>query len=374
MTSNDILFRPIQVGSMTIPNRIVMAPMTRGASPGGIPDDTVAAYYRQRAEGGVGLIITEGTYVSEDTALYDPMIPNLFDPDALDGWANVVKEVHAAGGLIAPQLWHIGLAPKSDLQEVYGGRPDTRAVPIGPSGLMQKGEPHGRAMTEADIDEISQAYVDAAAASYRIGFDAIELHAAHGYLIDEFFWDETNVRADKYGGDAGERTRFAVDIVKGIKARTAPDFPVILRFSQWKLQNLHARAWPSPAELEQFLTPLAEAGVDMFHCSQRRFWLPEFDGSPLNLAGWTKKLSGKPAISVGSVTLNEEFLDALLVEGMTGTLSGLEALIERMKNDEFDMIAIGRALIANPDWTDMVKRGEVAKLRPFKREMLADLI
>lgn len=374
MVSTDILFRPLKVGSLELPNRIVMAPMTRGASPDGIPDETVASYYRRRAEGGVGLIITEGAYVSEDTSLYDPMIPNLFREESLNGWANVVKQVHDAGGRIVPQLWHIGLAPKSDLQEVYGGRPDTRAIPIGPSGLMLTGEPHGRAMTQADIDEISESYVQAAVASYRIGFDGVELHAAHGYLIDEFFWHETNVRADKYGGNTGERTRFAADIVRAIRERTAPDFPIILRFSQWKLQDLQARAWPTPNELEQFLKPLVDAGVDIFHCSQRRFWLPEFDDGPLNLAGWTRKLSGQPTISVGSVTLDEEFLDALLVEGMTGTLTGLEALIERMENDEFDMIAIGRALIANPDWIEKVRQGDVSKLKPFKREMLADLV
>ncbi len=369
----DVLFQPVQVGPLKLANRIVMAPMTRGGSPGGIIGDDVVAYYRRRAEGGVGLIITEGTYVSEDTARYDPMIPNLYAPESIAGWARVVDGVHAAGGRIMPQLWHIGLAPKSDLEEVYGGRPDAQISPIGPSGLMQPGTPYGRAMTQADIDQISQAFVDAAVTSYKIGFDGVELHAAHGYLIDEFFWEGTNLRTDQYGGSIGNRSRFAADIVRQIRARTAPDFPIVLRFSQWKLQDLHARSWPTPEALEQFLAPLADAGVDLFHCSQRRFWLPEFEDSDLNLAGWTKKLSGKATISVGSVTLGEEFIDALLVEGVTGTLKGVEKLIERVERGEFDLIAIGRALIANADWVQLVRSGALADLRPFTRAMLASI-
>ena len=368
-----ILFQPVEVGPLKLANRIVMAPMTRGASPGGIPGADVAAYYRRRAEGSVGLIITEGTYISEDTAQYDPRIPNFYEPEALAGWAKVVEGVHAAGGRILPQLWHIGLAPKSDLEEVYGGRPDAQVSPIGPSGMMQPDTPYGRAMTQTDIDRISEAYVQAAVTAHKLGFDGVELHAAHGYLIDEFFWEGTNLRTDQYGGNIANRSRFAADIVRQIRARTAPDFPIVLRFSQWKLQNLHARPWPTPDDLAQFLSPLADAGVDLFHCSQRRFWLPEFEGSDLNLAGWTKKLSGKPTISVGSVTLGEEFIDALLVEGVTGTLKGVEKLVERVERQEFDLIAIGRALIANTDWVQLVQRGAVAELRPFTRAMLASM-
>jgi 2,4-dienoyl-CoA reductase-like NADH-dependent reductase (Old Yellow Enzyme family) len=272
-----------------------------------------------------------------------------------------------------PQLWHIGLAPKSDLQEVYGGRPDTRSDPIGPSGLVQARSEHGRAMTQTDIDRVSESYVDAAVAAFKLGFDGVELHGAHGYLIDEFFWHETNVRADSYGGGIAERTRFGADIIKAIRARTSSAFPIVLRYSQWKLQDFTARPWPTPAALEQFLAPLVDAGVDIFHCSQRRFWIPEFECSELNLAGWTRKLSGKPTISVGSVTIGEEFLDTLL-DGRPGPISSLGSLLERMERDEFDLIAVGRALIANPDWAQKIRANQLSLLRPFSKSMLAQLV
>jgi 2,4-dienoyl-CoA reductase-like NADH-dependent reductase (Old Yellow Enzyme family) len=369
----ETLFRPLDVGSLRLPNRIVMAPMTRCASPNGVPGANVAAYYRRRAEGGVGLIFTEGTWASEDTAGYDTHIPCFFGEKALAGWADVVRQVHDAGGRIIPQLWHIGLAPKSDLQEVYAGRPDTRPDPFGPSGLVNAGVPHGRAMTQQDIDAVSEAYVNAAVSAFELGFDGIELHAAHGYLIDEFFWHETNVRGDRYGGDIAQRTRFGADIVREIRAKTDANFPIALRYSQWKLQDFSARPWPTPVDLEKFLTPLVDAGVSIFDCSQRRFWTPEFEGSELNLAGWTRKISGKPAISVGSVTLGEEFIETLLA-GLPGPISGIQSLLERMENDEFDLIAVGRALIANPDWPQKIRANQLSQLKPFSRAMLAELV
>src|SRR5690606_31751349 len=139
-------------------------------------------------------------------------------------------------------------------------------------------------------DAVVAAFAQAAADARALGFDAVEVHGAHGYLIDQFFWEGTNRRDDAYGGSIANRTRFAAEIIAAIRARVGADLPIILRFSQWKLQDYHARLVNSPTELEQFLTPLAEAGVDLFHCSTRRFWEPEFAGSDLTLAGWTRKL------------------------------------------------------------------------------------
>ena len=122
----------------------------------------------------------------------------------------------------------------------------------------------------------------------------------------------------------------------------------------------------------QFLAPLSEAGVDIFHCSTRRFWEPEFDGSPLNLAGWVKQITGKPTISVGSVGLSEEFI-ATYQEG-TAEVAGIEELLARMAADEFDLIAVGRALLANPDWPKVIRMGDIDKLQTFNKEQLAELI
>src|ERR1019366_3011802 len=135
------------------------------------------------------------------------------------------------------------------------------------------------------INDVTRAFGEAAASAQRLGFDGVEIHGAHGYLLDQFFWHVTNRRTDGYGGDLPARTRFAVEVIREIRSRVTADFPVCLRYSQWKLQDYNAKLANSPNELERFLAPLTDAGVDLFHCSQRRIWEPEFEGSSLNLAG-----------------------------------------------------------------------------------------
>ena len=367
-----ILFEPVALGSLELRNRLVMAPMTRAFSPGGVPGANVAEYYRRRAEGGIGLIITEGTWVGHPSASNDPNVPNFYGEEALAGWGEVCRRVHDAGAKIIPQLWHVGAAAKSDVAEIYEDRVIVESERLGPSGLVKAGVEGGRSMDASEVEEIIEAYADAAANALALGFDGVEIHGAHGYLVDQFFWHETNARSDDFGGDGAARTRFAAEIVRRIRSRTSPDLPIILRFSQWKMQDYGARPWPSPDHLEAFLRPLVEAGVDIFHCSQRRYWETEFAGSDLNLAGWTRKLSGKPTITVGSVTLSAELISTLM-EGETATPRSIVDLVVRLEQCEFDLVAIGRALITNPDWPKVVASGNAANLNPFSVGALAQL-
>jgi len=374
MSGIDALFTPFHCKSLHLPNRVVMAPMTRNFSPGNVPGENVAAYYRRRAEGGTGLIITEGTCVPHPAASAYPDVPFFHGEAALAGWRRVVEAVHGAGGLIAPQLWHTGAmrgigAPGQAID------PWPEVPAHTPSGLLMPGREHGRAMTQADIDAVVAAFAQAAADARALGFDAVEVHGAHGYLIDQFFWEGTNRRDDAYGGSIANRTRFAAEIIAAIRARVGADLPIILRFSQWKLQDYHARLVNSPTELEQFLTPLAEAGVDLFHCSTRRFWEPEFAGSDLTLAGWTRKLSGKPSILVGSVTLEQDFIDEDKRNiGTHAEPASLRNLAELVVHGECDLVAVGRSLIPNPDWPKLVAAGRERELRAYDKRDLETLV
>ena len=341
-----------------------MAPMTRTKSPGGIPGPQVASYYRRRAEGGVGLIMTEGTYVSPHAGFH-PAVPRFYGETSLAGWKKVVEEVHQAGGKIFPQLWHVGLTPSS------GGKFDPSAE--SPSGFVKPGEKIGEPMTQQQIDDVVRAFGEAARSAQLLGFDGVEIHGAHGYLLDQFFWEGTNQRSDGYGGDLVARTRFAVEVIREIRAQVGPEFPVCLRFSQWKQQDYSAKLAQSPHELELFLEPLSAAGVDLFHCSQRRFWEPEFEGSSLNLAGWTKKLTGKPTVTVGSITLNQEFLHTF-GSPETAATTGIDELLKRLQDDEFDLVAIGRSLIVNPSWPKVIRRGAITELQPYQRDALSQLM
>ena len=362
--STEALFTPVSINRLRLPNRIVMAPMTRAASPGGIPGPDVAAYYRRRAEGGVGLIVTEGTWIPHPAAGFTSQVPRFFGEDALAGWRRVSVEVHAAGGRIFPQLWHVGAC--LSMNETLG--PDV--LPVGPSGVGRPAGTPSRAMTEADIEAVVEAYAQAAEHARTLGFDGIEIHAAHGYLIDQFFNPATNHRTDAYGGDITGRTRFGAEVVRAIRRRTAPDFPIVLRYSQWKLHDYAAKPLASPGELAQFLAPLVDAGVDAFDCSTRRYWEPEFEGSPLNLAGWTKKLTGLPTITVGSVTLTNELMSGLPQADTTG----IDDLLDRLAREEFDLVAVGRALLANPSWAAIIRTGELDRLQPYDSNTLSSLM
>ncbi|QGQ99541.1 NADH:flavin oxidoreductase [Paenibacillus psychroresistens] len=359
------LFQPFNLGNLTLPNRIVMAPMTRGFSPNGVPGQNVADYYRRRAEGGVGLIITEGTLINHPASASNPNYPSFYGEAALKGWAEVVASVHGAGGLIFPQLWHEGTTRK------IGALPNLEALPVGPSGITSAGVKVNEPLTETEIAEIVQAFAQAAADAKRIGFDGIEIHGAHGYLIDEFFWDKTNHRTDRYGGSLVARTLFAAEVIAACRLAVGPDFPIVLRISQWKESTYTSQLAKNPDELLQFLTPLVNAGVDIFHCSTRRFWEPEFEGSELNFAGWVKKLTGKPTITVGSVGLDEEFLSSFGGKG-SGTAS-IDKVLVRLEQGEFDLVAVGRALLVDPEWPHKIKDGRNDELKPFTKEAFGTL-
>ncbi|MFD4600213.1 NADH:flavin oxidoreductase [Streptomyces sp. NPDC058464] len=362
----EILSRPIALNGLTVPNRIVMAPMTRQFSPGGVPGEDVVSYYSRRAAAGVGLIVTEGTYVGHDSAGGSSRVPRFHGEEQLAGWAKVAEGVHAAGGTIVPQLWHIGMVRKQ------GQAPYADAPAVGPSGIRLDGaEGEGKAMTQQDLDDVIGAFAEAAAAAERIGFDGVELHGAHGYLLDQFLWAGTNRRTDAYGGDPVARTKFAAEVVAAVRAAVSPEFPIILRYSQWKSDNYDARLAETPEELEAILTPLAAAGVDVFHASTRRYWLPEFEGSDLNLAGWTKKLTGRPTITVGSVGLDGDFIRGFAGEG--SPLKSIDDLLDSLERDEYDMVAVGRALLQDPEWAAKVLAGRTEELSAYDAAALKTL-
>ncbi len=301
--NTDSLFQPFKLKTLNMKNRLVMAPMTRSFSPDGIPTADVAAYYSKRAAGDVGLILSEGTVIDRPSSSNDPNIPHFYGEQALAGWDKVIKDVHQEGGQMGPQIWHMGIMAN----HASGWLPQTDFE--GPSGFIKPGELAGKAMTETDITDTILAYGRAAAEAKRLGYDCVELHGAHGYLIDQFFWDQLNYRTDGFGGKTiADRNRFAVEVIKEVRRQVGPDFAVIIRLSQWKQQDFTFRLTTNPSEMDSWLNPLVDAGVDILHCSQRRFWEPEFEGSDLNFAGWAKKLTGAATITVGSVGLNGDFI------------------------------------------------------------------
>lgn len=365
MTDVSPLFRPFRLRGVELKNRIVMAPMTRSRSPGGFPNDHNVAYYARRAAANVGLILSEGTLTRRRGASNDADIPLFWGEQALAGWRRVIQAVHEAGGKMAPQLWHQGMSRKPGT----GHFPD--APSDGPSGITLMGKKIGEEPSEAEVLDMAQAYADAAADAKQLGFDCIELHGAHAYLIDEFFWERTNQRTDRFGGSIEKRAEFAAEVIRRCRLAVG-ELPIIIRISQWKSVDYAAKLATTPEELERWTRVLVDAGVDAIHCSQRRILEPEFpsiDGAKgLNFAGWVKKVSGLPTISVGSVGLSSEFTGAFRGEGSAA--GKLDEAIERLDRGEFDLIAVGRALLQDPEWVIKVAHHRFDELRDYDAKAL----
>lgn len=374
------LFRPLTVRNVTLRNRIVMSPMTRMGSPGGVPSDAMEPYYRRRAEHGVGLIVTEGIGVDHPTALGsgslgEANMPELHGDAALGRWRAIVDGVHAAGGVIFPQLWHQGpirahnTGPHPEFASsrpsgLWGPREGFATVP---ADYLEAALVPSEPMSDEDVVDVIAGFARSAANARAVGFDGIAIHGAHGYLPDAFFWHETNHRTDRWGGPTlKDRARFGAELVKAIRAE-AGDLPIMFRYSQWKQQDYNGRLAQTPAELEELLGALVDAGVDIFDASTRYYHAPAFDGSPLTLAGWTRKLTGRTTIAVGGIGLRNELKDSFA--GEVATADNVPDVEQRIAAGEFDLAGVGRSLISDPAWAERVRANE--PLLPFHPRVLA---
>jgi len=373
-TSLAALFTPYALNGLMLPNRLVMAPMTRGFATAGVPSENAVSYYARRA--GMGLILTEG--VAPDLiGSPETTVPNMFGAEALSVWARIVSAVHASGGRIMAQLWHTGLRRK--VAKSF----DPSQPSLGPSDYYpeldpaRRNEPNravsGRAMSQQDIDATIRSYASAAKAARDLGFDGVELHGAHGYMLDQFFWAECNRRNDRYGGSLGNRVRLATEIISEIKRVAGRDFPVGLRFSQWKLPDFYdARMFESPKELEEFLTPFVDVGTDFFHASTRRYWDAAFPSSPLTLAGWTRRITATTTIAVGSVGLSGP-MAATAIGTEVATQDNVAPLCRLVEEGEFDLVAVGRAVLADAQWAEKVRNGNFSTINQYTAAALGQL-
>lgn len=357
------LQQPFKLGRLELKNRSVMAPMTRMQTPDNKVDEKTIDYYRQRAQGGLGLIITEGVAVNGSAHGYDG-IPSFYG-ESLDSWRPVVAAAHEAGAKIMPQLWHVGA------QRQLGRGPSPKAAVYAPSALVYPNPDNPAlslptAMTTSQLQQVIDDFTQAAVAAKDLGFDGVELHGAHGYLLDQFFWQETNLRDDEFGGKTlAARTRFVCDLIRQVREAVGVDFPIILRISQWQVGHYQVKNAATAKELAEQLLPLAEAGVDIFHASTRRWWQAEFAGSALNYAGWVQKITGKPTITVGSIGVDHAFKDASQSVADVTLTQNYHALNQRLALGEFDLFAIGRALLADAEFVNKLFKNKLSEMVSF---------
>ena len=339
----DFLFTPFVHRKLRLSTRLVMAPVQRFLAQDGVPTEEMLQYYYRRAVNAMGLIVTEPVAVPEPAAAVDVGMAVFYGGPALRAWKKICRMVHNTPCRIAPLLSHAGM-----LRQMPGD-----VFPIGPGGgdSLPGGNP-GEVMNHTRIAEVAAAFGKGAAAAKILGFDAVAINGADAHLIEQFLRTETNHRHDEYGGDICGRTRFACAVVHAVRKAVGRQFPILFRFAQCSPLYGRSPLVPSSDDLRHFLGMLCDAGVDIFCCADTQASLPAFGGSRLNLAGWTRLLTGRPAITEGAV-------------GLPGV--PVHELAQRLRASEFDLVSVGRALLADCAWGTKVRLSRDEEIIPFSR-------
>ena len=331
--THDTLLQPYRLGDLELPNRIAMAPLTRNrATPDGLaPQDINATYYKQRA--GAGLLITEATQISQQGQGY-ALTPGLYSREQIAGWRKVTDAVHSAGGRIFAQLWHVGRISHVDLQPAGG-------APVAPSAVQANTKTFvagkfvpvsmPRALERSEIAGIVADFAKATANAKEAGFDGVEIHAANGYLPDQFLRSSTNQRTDDYGGSVENRIRFTLEIVDAVA-------------KQWDAKRVGIRIAPvspandvsdsNPAELFMTLTErLSAAGLGYLHVVEGSTGGAR-DNLPFDYAALKKAFSGAYMANNGYTP---------------------ELAEEAVRDGRADLVAFGKLFIANPDLVERIR-------------------
>ncbi|MES2424628.1 MAG: alkene reductase [Pseudomonadota bacterium] len=331
------LFDPVQAGSLQLANRIVMAPLTRNRAPGAVPTPLMATYYMQRAT--AGLIVTEATAISHQGQGYAD-VPGIWSDEQVAGWKRVTDAVHAAGGKIVVQLWHVGRVSHTDLQP-------GNAAPVAPSAITAKtktvlikdGTPEfvatsePRALALGELPGIIEDYKRAARNAIAAGFDGVEVHGANGYLIDQFLRSGSNQRTDAYGGSVENRARFLLEVMQAVTAEIGAG-KVGLRLSPVTPANDAKDPHPQPL-FDYAVRQLAPLGLSYLHLIEGATGGPRdyqqgdqpFDYNAL-------RHSYRAAGGKGAWMVNNGYTDALAEQSVA---------------QGADLVAFGQLFIANPD-------------------------
>ncbi|MCZ7909983.1 alkene reductase [Agrobacterium leguminum] len=339
------LFEPAQAGDIALANRIVMAPLTRNRSPGAIPNNLNATYYEQRAT--AGLIVTEGTPISQQGQGYAD-VPGLYKREAIAGWKQVTDGVHSAGGKIVAQIWHVGRISHTSLQP-HGGQPVApSAIPAksktyiinddGTGAFAETSEP--RALTIDDIGLILEDYRSGARAALEAGFDGVEIHAANGYLIEQFLKSSTNQRTDDYGGSIENRARFLLEVVDAVAEEIGAGRTGI-RLSPVTPANDIFEADPQPL-YNYVAEQLGKRNLAFIHVVEGATGGPrdfKQGDKPFDYAAF--KAAYRNAGGEGLWIANNGY--------------DRESAIEAVESGKVDAVAFGKAFIANPDLVRRLK-------------------
>jgi N-ethylmaleimide reductase len=328
-------FEPAKLGNLTLANHLVMAPMTRSRASGNVPNELMAEYYRQRAT--AGLIITEGTSPSADGLGY-ARIPGLFNQEHVTNWERVTETVHHHGGHIFVQLMHTGrVFHPLNLPEGAEGIAPSAVVAVGQMWTdeqQMQDQPTPRAISAEELARVRDEFVSSAKLALEAGFDGVELHAANGYLLEQFLNPNSNQRTDEYGGNIQNRARFVLEIARAVAEAIGTERTGI-RLSPWGVFN-DMPVYPEINETYAYLAEeLQKIGIVYLHLVDHQ-------------------TMGAPAVPAEVVPLiRAKFTNTLILSGGYTTVAQMDAALA----DKADLVAIGRPFISNPDLVERLEKG-----------------
>lgn len=351
-------FTPARLGQVTLSNRLAVAPMTRiSATADGRPTPRMLSYYRGFADGGFGLIVTEGIYTDKAFAQGYLHQPGLADETQAAAWAGIVKAVHGAGGKMVAQLMHAGALSQ--------GNPH-RTSTLGPSAVAPKGQqmtlyrgegdyPMPKAMSTGDIAEAVAGFVSAARRAKDAGFDGVEVHGANGYLLDQFLTEGVNLRSDRYGGSVAARIALTAEVIAAVRDAVGSDFLVGVRISQAKVNDFEHRWSGGEAAAKIVFESIGKAGADYIHTTEFEAWQPAFAAGGPSLAALAKAHSGLPVIANGS-------------------LHGKGRGAEMIACGDADVVSLGRGALTHDDFPQrLLQRQPIGEFDRGMFALLADL-
>lgn len=342
---------PVEMFGRRLCNRLAVAPMTRVSAHGdGLATDRMKDYYRDFARGGFAIVITEGTYTDKDASQGYDRQPGITDRRQANSWAPIATAISDHGSLAIMQLMHAGalsqrqeagriiapsaIPPLGEMMPEYGGS--------GPYRLPS-------AMTTTDLAQVRKGFVAAARLARRAGFHGVEIHAANGYLLDQFITEYTNRRDDEYGGSVSARIRYPAEIVAAVRDASPDDFVVGVRVSEAKVNDFNYR-WGGKSEAETIFVALAEAGASYIHVAgEGRGFRESSSDKREPLSTMARGITGLPVIANGGLH-DPDLADDVILD------------------EHADLIALGRAALATPDWPRRIANGE--RVVAFENEMI----
>jgi 2,4-dienoyl-CoA reductase-like NADH-dependent reductase (Old Yellow Enzyme family) len=339
---HESLFLPATIGRADLKNRVALAPMTRvSATAEGLATERMVSYYGVYADGGFGLLITEGIYMDEQASQGYLFQPGIATPAQAKAWRPVVERVRAAGAKIFAQLMHAGSQSQGNVYTSSTVGPSA-VRPKGAQAAMYRGSgpyPMPEAMSAEQVREVRRAFVRAARLARDAGFDGVELHGANGYLLDEFLTDYLNTRTDEYGGSVANRVRLAAEISSDVAAAVGSEITTGIRISQGKVSD-HQHRWAGgEQDAAVIFGTLADTGIDYIHTTEYRALAPAFDSGPKTLAELAKQHSGLPVLVNGH--LDDPRDAAAVIESGIG-----------------DVITLAKPALANRNWPHLVRAGQ----------------